>query len=150
MCIKFIKQTSKKYSENNNVRYLALLQIRSSLLARLTQSYNIIIQLLYMEHHTSSQQGTNYHKNDEDHYEALAERQEKTDNYDSLRYYNSIPIRSIVAVQKEDSGPWNQGTNIAKGNHNHNDQSYRVWVTKTGQLKPRKSKYLTTTPITAV
>ena len=43
--------------------------------------------------------------NDDDHYKALMEREEKADkNYGTLRNYNSIPIWSTVAVQQEDRG----------------------------------------------
>ena len=47
---------------------------------------------------------------DDDHYETLVEIQPKADmNYDTLRNHTSIPIRSTVAVQRENGGLW---TNI--------------------------------------
>ena len=32
-------------------------------------------------------------------------------------------IRSTVAVQLEDGGPWIHGTVVGKGDHNHNNKS---------------------------
>ena len=41
--------------------------------------------------------------NDDEHYKTLAEIQTEADkNYDTLRNYNSIPIGSTAAVQRED------------------------------------------------
>ena len=38
---------------------------------------------------------------------------------------------------------------VGKGNHNHNDRSYTIIVTKTGQLITRNSKHVKPTQITA-
>ena len=88
--------------------------------------------------------------NDDDHCEALVERQEVTGkNYNTLSNYNSILIRSNAAGKCEDSGPPTHGTIIDKGDHNHNDWSYRVWVMKTGWLITRSSKHMKAIPIRA-
>ena len=78
--------------------------------------------------------------NDDDHNEALVERQRKAHKgYDTVRYYNSIPIGSTQVVQYEDGGLWTHGTILDKGDCNHNDQSCKIQVTKTGQLIIRKA-----------
>ena len=44
--------------------------------------------------------------NNDEHNEALIEIQAEADkNYDTLRNYNALPIRSTVAVQREDREP---------------------------------------------
>ena len=67
-----------------------------------------------------------------DHNEAFVERQAKVDkDYTSLRYYNATPIVSTVVAQparQENVDP----ENIK--DHNHNNYSYRAWVTKTRWL----------------
>ena len=87
--------------------------------------------------------------NDDDHYEALVNRQMKVDkNYDTLRNYRYIPIGSTVAVQREDGGPGNYRTIVEKCDPHHNDRSYKVKVTMTGWLTTRNSKHLKAIPIT--
>ena len=55
------------------------------------------------------------------------ERQRKADNdCDTLRNYSSITVGSTVAVEWEDGEPWTHWTIMNKGDHNHNDWSYRV------------------------
>ena len=69
------------------------------------------------------------------------ERQQKADkNYDTLRKYDSISIGSTVVFQQKDRGPWSHGTIIDKSDHNHSDQSYRIQMTKTGQLITKKQQ----------
>ena len=63
--------------------------------------------------------------------------------------YASIQIGSTVVVQCEERGLWAHGTVESKGDHNHNDRSYTIQVTKTGQLITRKSKHVKPTQITA-
>ena len=65
------------------------------------------------------------------------------------RKYASIPIGSTVVVQHEDGGPWIHGTIEGKGDHSHNDRSYTIQVTKTGQLISSNSKHVKPTQITA-
>ena len=43
-----------------------------------------------------------------------------------------IPPGSTVAVQQEDAGPLTNDTIIEKGDTDHNDQLYKLRVTKTG------------------
>ena len=79
---------------------------------------------------------------DDDNYDVLVERQGKTEkNYDTLRNYNSIQRWSVLVVQGEDGGLWTHKTIIDKDAYNHNDQSGRVWVTKTGWLITKNSKH---------
>ena len=61
----------------------------------------------------------------------------------------SIPIRSTVAVQWEDRGPWTHGTIIGKGDHNHHNRSYKIQVTTTGRIITHNRKHIKPTPITA-
>ena len=71
--------------------------------------------------------------NNDEHYEALVRRQMKNDkNHDSPRKYAFIPIGSTVVVQCEDNRLWTHGTIEGKGDHDHNNRSYTIQVTKTG------------------
>ena len=70
-------------------------------------------------------------------------------NHDTPRMYASIPIGSTIVVQCEDGGPWTHGTVEIKGDHNHNDRSYTIWVTRTGWLITSNSKHVKPTQITA-
>ena len=88
--------------------------------------------------------------NDDEHYEALVERQTKKDkDLDTPRYYDFIPIGSTVTFQQEDGGLWIHGTIAGKGDHNPNNISYTICMTKTGLLIIRKTKYVKTTQTTA-
>ena len=87
--------------------------------------------------------------NDDEHYEALVKRKVNNNmNHDTPKKYASIPIVSIVVVHRRwwRMDPWD---NRRKGNHNHNDRSYTIQVTKTGQLITRNSKHVKPTLITA-
>ena len=58
--------------------------------------------------------------NDEEHYEALENRQIKYDkNQGTPRNYVSIPTGSTVVVQHKNGGPWTHCTVEGKGDHNH-------------------------------
>ena len=71
--------------------------------------------------------------NDDEHYEALVTKQTGNDkNYDTTRSYDSFSIRYTVVVQWEDGGPWTQGTAVRGGDHNHNNRSYMIRISKTG------------------
>ena len=71
--------------------------------------------------------------NDDNHYEALVKRQIRNDkNYDTVRNYDLFSIVSTVAVQREDGGPWTHGTIVGTDDHNHNNRSYTISVTRTG------------------
>ena len=88
--------------------------------------------------------------NDEEHYEALVNRPVKDDkNQGTPRKYVSIPTGSTVAVQCKDGGPWTHGTLEGKGNHNHQEKSYNICITKTGWLVTRERKHIKPTQITA-
>ena len=76
------------------------------------------------------------------------ERQAKADmNYHNLRNYEYIPVASTVSSSVRGWDTISLGTVIDKGDHNHNDQKYRVWVSKTGWLITRNSKNVKETPI---
>ena len=79
--------------------------------------------------------------NDDEHYEALFDRQTRNGkNYVTSRSYDSLPIKSTVAVQWEDGGL----------DHNHNNRwSYMIRITKTLWEVMRNSKHIKATPITA-
>ena len=71
--------------------------------------------------------------NNDEHYEALVERQTKKDkNHDNPRKYNFIPMGSTVAVQLEDGGPWTHGIVAGKGDHDHHNISYIICIIKIG------------------
>ena len=71
--------------------------------------------------------------NDEEHYEALVNRQTKNDkNQGTPRNHVSIPTGCTVAVQHEDGVPWTHGTVEGKGDHNYHKRSYNIHITKTG------------------
>ena len=52
-------------------------------------------------------------------------------NYNTLRNYNSIQIGSTVLVQGEDGGLWTHRTIGEKRGQNHNDWTYKIYLTKT-------------------
>ena len=86
---------------------------------------------------------------DEEHYGALINRQTKNDkNHDTPRNHAFLPIRSAVMVQCKDGGPLTHHTIGGKGDHNHNNKSYTICVTKTGQVVTRNSKNMKPTQIT--
>ena len=62
--------------------------------------------------------------------------------------YASIPIGSTVAVHSEDGGPWTHGTVVGSGDNNHNNRSYMMCITKTGQLATRNRKHIKENPAT--
>ena len=51
-------------------------------------------------------------------------------------------------VEQEDGGPWTHGTVVGRGDHNHNNKSYTVSITKTGCFIPRNCKHIKTAHIT--
>ena len=53
-------------------------------------------------------------------------------NLGSLRNYTFIPMGSTVAVQQEDGDKWTHDTIVGKGDHNENNKSYKIHITKTG------------------
>ena len=63
-------------------------------------------------------------------------------NHVTFRNYTTIPIVSMIVVQREDGGPWTHGTVVGKQDHNHNNRSYTICITKTGQLTTRNSKHI--------
>ena len=52
-------------------------------------------------------------------------------------------------IHCEDGGPWTHGTVVGRGDHKHNNRSYMICITKTGQIVTRNSKHVKATPITA-
>ena len=150
-CIIFTKWTLKKCMDTNANPHIALLQIRSTPLGQglpspVTLLFNhptrgIMLKLNRPPINTN---------NDDDHYKTLVEIQSKAGkNYDTLRNYNLIPIGSTVVDQSEDKGPWTHGTVMGKEDNNHNDQEYKIHMTKTGQLITRNRKHVKVMPITS-
>ena len=45
-------------------------------------------------------------------------------------------------------GPWNHGTVVGRRNHNNNNRSYMIYISKIHKLFTRNSKHINTTPIT--
>ena len=71
--------------------------------------------------------------NDEEYYEVLVKRQRQNDKKQGTpRNYVSIPIGSTVAVQQKVGGLWTHGTVEGKGDHNHHDKSWNIYITRTG------------------
>ena len=92
---------------------------------------------------------------DDDNHIKLVQRQRKNDN-DTSPVFSNICIGSAAAVQHEDGGLWTNGTVVGKGNHNLNDRSYVIQLTKNGRCISRKmphktnynnSQYISTAPI---
>ena len=87
---------------------------------------------------------------DDEYYEALVNRQGMNDKkYDTARNYYLFSIGSIIVVQWQNGGLWTHGTVVGGGDHNHNNRSYTIRITKTGHIITRNSKHIKTTPITA-
>ena len=65
--------------------------------------------------------------NDDEYHKVLVQRQTKNSKkYDTARYYAFLPIGSTVAVQRKDSDRRTHCTIVAKGDYNHNNQSYII------------------------
>ena len=87
--------------------------------------------------------------NDDDHYEALVKRKIRNDkNYDTARNNDLLLIGSTVAVQQKDGETWTHRTIVGAGDHNHNNRSYTIRITRTGYIVTRNSKHIKTMPIT--
>ena len=52
--------------------------------------------------------------NNDEHYEALINRQSKNKNNDTSRNYAFIPTGSTLMVQCKDGGPWTHGTIVKR------------------------------------
>ena len=52
-------------------------------------------------------------------------------NHHTLRNYAFIPKGSTVAIHLGDGALWICGNIIGKGDHNHNNRSYMIHITKT-------------------
>ena len=88
--------------------------------------------------------------NDDEHHKALVERQTKNDKiHDIARNYSVLYIGSTTGIKREDGDRWTHDTIIGKGDHNHHDWSYIVWVMKTGRTITRSSKHIKAAPIAA-
>ena len=55
---------------------------------------------------------------------------------------------STVAIQLKDGGLWTHGTVEGRGDPSHNNRSYMIHITKTGQIVIKKKKHIKATPIT--
>ena len=88
--------------------------------------------------------------NEDEHYEVLATRQTRNcKNYDTTRSYDPFSIGSTVVVQQGDDGLCTYGTVVGRGDHNHNNRSCMIRISKTGWIVIRNSKHVKATPITA-
>ena len=85
--------------------------------------------------------------NDDNHYEALVNKQTK--NYDTFRNYASFSKGYTAVAQHEDGEQWTPGTVVRRGDHNHNNRSYMICITKTGLIVTKNKKYIKATSITA-
>ena len=63
--------------------------------------------------------------------------------------FSNIPIGSAVAVQCEDGGPWNHGSVVNTGSHNHHDRSYIIQLTINGRCISRNRWHIKSTKVTA-
>ena len=77
------------------------------------------------------------------------DKQKNYKKYDTTRNYTLSATGSIVAVQGEDGDSWTHGKKVGNRECNHNNQSYIIWVTKTGRTITRNSKHIKAKPITA-
>ena len=79
--------------------------------------------------------------NDDEHHKALVQRQTNNDrDHDTPINYTLLPIWSTAAVQQVYSDRLTHGTIVVKGDHNHNNRSYIICITKTARLITRNSK----------
>ena len=69
-------------------------------------------------------------------------------NHDTPTNYAFIPIGSSVVVQCKDGGLWTHGTIVGKGDHNHNNRSYIIRVTKAGWLITTNIEHMKPTQFT--
>ena len=54
---------------------------------------------------------------------------------------------STVAMQMEDDGLWTHGVIVEGNSEDHNEQTYKVRVTKTGRLITHNTRHLQKTPV---
>ena len=84
--------------------------------------------------------------NEDEHYDMLVNRQTKNDkNNITFRNYASFSIGSTVAVHCRYGGPWTHGKDVGRGDHNHNNRSCIICISKTGQIVIRNRKHITAT-----
>ena len=87
--------------------------------------------------------------NDDVQYETLKACHSKyTRDNDTHKDSLSFLIRSTVAIQHEDGGPWMHGVIKGTNNSYHNWRSYIVRVTKTGRLIILNTRHIGNTTIT--
>ena len=53
----------------------------------------------------------------------------------------------MVAVQREDRGPWKHGIITEHGDDEHNGRSYKISITKMQTVVTRTARYVKPTPI---
>ena len=144
-CIKFIKCTFKKCTDSGRDIKMLLLQICTTPLghglpSQATLMFNRPVHNIMPVIDCKPL----VEDCDDDCHTKIVERQQKNNNDTSVTF-PCIPIRSAVAVQQEDSGPWTHGTVVGIGNHNHHDKSYTIQLTTYGRhiacnrphIKPR-------------
>ena len=150
-CIKFAKYTLKKCFDTKGDAHTALLQVQMTPLGLgLTSLATILFNHLIRGTMPIISRLPISVNNDEECYEALVNRQTKDDkNQDTPRNYVSVPTGPTVVVQHEDVGPWIHGTVRGKGEHNHHERSYNIYITRTGQLVTRDRKHIKPTQIMA-
>ena len=85
---------------------------------------------------------------DDDHHSKLVDRQGKNNN-DTSPVFSNISIWSAVPVHCQDGRPWNQGTVVNMGNHNHHDRSYIIQLTKNGRHISRNRWHIKPTTVAA-
>ena len=80
--------------------------------------------------------------NDEEHHNVLINRQGRNDkDNDTSKIFNQFSIGYTVAVQHED------GTIKEKGDDNHHNRSYKIYITTTGKTITCNRQHIKPTPI---
>ena len=60
----------------------------------------------------------------------------------------SFPVRSTLAMQHEDGGPWAHGTTGEANSSDHRGRSYIIRAMKMGRLITLSMRHIHSTPVT--
>ena len=85
---------------------------------------------------------------DDKHHGKLIDRQHKNNN-DASPIFTSILIGSAVAVQREDSRLWTNGTVVDTGDHNHQCCIYIIQLTTNDRRITHNRQHIKLTSVTA-
>ena len=122
----------KNFDSNNDV-YLALLQICSTPIGPgLPSPVSLMFSRPIRGLMPKLSRPPIWFNLEDDHYTALRERQQNADeSKDTCKHSPFKPSGSLVAVQREDGGPWTQVILVGHGSEEHS-KSYKIMVTRTG------------------